>query len=388
MTMENSSMKEILEQNENLFKLPKGGQIIKGKVIQVQEEQVIVNIGYKSDGIIPRNEISNDYNTDLHKVIKEGDEIEVFVIKEDDGDGNVLLSKKRVDIRKDWENLIKIKKMNKSIRVRTSEAVKGGIIAYYNEIRGFIPASHLSNNYVSDLNEFVDKILDVKVLDLDKKNNRVVFSHKEILKEVAEKKKKELWDTLEKDKVVEGIVKQFTNFGAFIDLGGVDGLVHISEISWGRIKHPSDVLSIGDKVEVYIQDIDRKSEKISLSLKKTIKNPWDNIELKYNVGDIVEGVVLKLVDFGAFIELEPGIEGLVHISNISDKHISKPSEILTIGSKVQAKIIDINKEDKRIGLSIKEAKADEEINNYIENTENQEKVTIGDIVDLKMDRND
>lgn len=381
----NNIFNELLEQEDKLFTVPRRGNIIKGKVVQVQKEEIVVNIGYKSDGIIPLNEFSNNTDINPEDVLKEGDEIDVFVLKSDDGEGNVVLSKKRVDAIKDWDVLDEAHKDNKIIKIKTGEAVKGGIIAYFNEIRGFIPASQLSNEYVENLNEYSNKELEVQVIEFDKKRNKAVFSHRKILVEKLEAKRKEFWNSIEKDIVMKGEVKRITNFGAFVDLGGVDGLIHISEMSWGRIKHPTEVLSIGDVVEVYVKDVDKDKSRISLSLKQAIANPWENIGEKYIIGDVVEGKVVKLVDFGAFVELEAGVEGLVHISQISENRIAKPSEVLEEGQNVNVKILDVKVEDKKLSLSIKEAQATNDTEEYlIENVE-EEKSTIGDILKSKED---
>lgn len=381
----NNSFNELLEQDDKLFNVPRRGNIIKGKVVQVLDEEVVVNIGYKSDGIIPLNEFSNNTDINLKDIVNEGDEIEVLVLKSDDGEGNVVLSKKRIDYIKDWDALKEAFDNKETIVIKTGEAVKGGIIAYYNELRGFIPASQLSDQYVENLNEYANQELKVKVIEIDKKKNKAIFSRRQIIEEKLEEKRKELWNNIEKDTVVKGEVKRITNFGAFVDIGGVDGLVHISEMSWGRIKHPSEVLSIGDTVEVYVQDFNKEQNRISLSLKQTIKNPWANIEEKYLIGDVVEGKVVKLVDFGAFVELEPGIEGLVHISQISEDRIAKPSEVLEPGQIVNVKILNIDSEDNKLSLSIKEAEASKDMEDYLTDSEESEKTTIGDVLKFKED---
>ncbi|SKC72997.1 30S ribosomal protein S1 [Maledivibacter halophilus] len=381
----NNSFNELLEQDDKLFNVPRRGNIIKGKVVQVLDEEVVVNIGYKSDGIIPLNEFSNNTDINLKDIVNEGDEIEVLVLKSDDGEGNVVLSKKRIDYIKDWDALKEAFDNKETIVIKTGEAVKGGIIAYYNELRGFIPASQLSDQYVENLNEYANQELKVKVIEIDKKKNKAIFSRRQIIEEKLEEKRKELWNNIEKDAVVKGEVKRITNFGAFVDIGGVDGLVHISEMSWGRIKHPSEVLSIGDTVEVYVQDFNKEQNRISLSLKQTIKNPWANIEEKYLIGDVVEGKVVKLVDFGAFVELEPGIEGLVHISQISEDRIAKPSEVLEPGQIVNVKILNIDSEDNKLSLSIKEAEASKDMEDYLTDSEESEKTTIGDVLKFKED---
>ncbi|SHJ47617.1 30S ribosomal protein S1 [Paramaledivibacter caminithermalis] len=381
----NNIFNELLEQDEKLFTIPRRGNIIKGKVVQVTDQEIVVNIGYKSDGIIPLNEFSNNLEVNPKDIIKEGDEIDVYVLKSDDGEGNVVLSKKRVDAIKDWENLEKSYNDEKIVTIKTGEVVKGGIIAYFNELRGFIPASQISNEYVENLNEYSNKELEVKVIDIDRKRNKAIFSHRKVLEEKLEGKKKEFWNNLEKDIVIKGEVTRITNFGAFVDLGGVDGLIHISEMSWGRIKHPAEILNIGDIVEVYVKEFDKEKGKISLSLKQVKENPWERIEDKYSLGDIVEGKIVSLVDFGAFVELEEGVEGLVHISQISENRIAKPSEVLEEGQTVKVKILDIDMENKKISLSIKEAQATKDIEDYLKEAENEETSTIGDIIKSKED---
>lgn len=378
----NNTFNELLEQEEKLFTVPRRGNILTGKVVQVLDNEVVVNIGYKSDGIIPLNEFSNNTDINLKDIIKEGEEIEVYVLKSDDGEGNVVLSKKRIDAIKNWELIEKVSQENESIIVKTGEAVKGGIIAYYKELRGFIPASQLSNEYVENLDEYLNKELEVNVIEVDKNKNKIIFSHRKILEVILKEKREQLWSTLEKDMVVKGEVKRLANFGAFVDLGGLDGLIHISEMSWGRIKHPKEVLNIGDIVEVYVKEIDKEKDRISLSLKQAKENPWDRIDEKYIVDDIIKGKVVKLVDFGAFIELEPGVEGLVHISQISETRIAKPSEVLEVGQTVDVKVIDVKKEEKRLGLSIKEAKESEDLEDYVYENE-EEQSTIGDVLKSK-----
>lgn len=379
----NNTFNELLEQEEKLFTVPRRGNIVKGKVVQVQKDGVVVNIGYKSDGIIPLNEFSNNTDINPKDIVNEGDEIEVYVLKSDDGEGNVVLSKKRVDAIKDWDVIAKIAEEGSIVTIRTGEAVKGGIIAYFNEIRGFIPASQISNRYVENINEYSGKELEVKIVEVNKEKNKAIFSHRKILEARAEEMKNKLWEKIEKDIVMKGEVKRLADFGAFVDLGGVDGLIHISEMSWGRIKHPSEVLKIGDIVEVYVKDLDKEKNKISLSLKQAMENPWEKIAEKYIVGDIVDGKVVKLAGFGAFVELEPGVEGLVHISQIADKRIATPGEVLEVGQSVAVKVLDVKKEEKRISLSIKEAVEPEEAEEFVYENEEEEKATIGDVLKSK-----
>ncbi|MFT9497892.1 bifunctional 4-hydroxy-3-methylbut-2-enyl diphosphate reductase/30S ribosomal protein S1, partial [Anaerosolibacter sp.] len=352
----NNEMMNMMEEIENSLRVPRRGQTIKGKVIHVSDNEIIVNIGYKSDGIIPKGEISNDPTVNPRDIAQEGDDIEVYVIKTDDGEGNLLLSKKRVDSEKGWDILEEACNDGRIVPVKVVEVVKGGVIAVYTEIRGFIPASQLSDSYVEDMQSFVGKTLDAKIIDLNKGKKKVVFSRKAVIAQENEKKRKLLWQNIDKGSVIDGEVKRLTNFGAFVDIGGIDGLVHISDLTWGRVGHPSEVVQIGDKIKVKVIDFDQDKSKVSLSLKLTAPEPWTAVDEKYNVGDIVQGKVVRLADFGAFIELEPGLDGLVHISQISDKHISKPSQEVHVGQIVDVKILEINKESKRISLSIKEAK--------------------------------
>lgn len=382
----NNDLNQMLEQEGGAMIIPRKGQTIKGKVVQIHNNEIVVNIKYKADGIIPSDEISNNPNIKAEDIVNEGDEVEVYVLKVDDGEGNVILSKKRVDYIKDWEDLEKAEKNKEIISIHTGQVVKGGILAYYNEIRGFIPASQLSDNYVENLDKFSNKELNIKVIEVDKNKRRAVFSHRQVLEEEKKAKREKLWATIEKDIVMKGEVKRLTNFGAFVDLGGIDGLIHISEMSWGRIKHPSQVVNIGDMVEVYIKDINKDEGKISLSLKQAKENPWSLVGEKYTIGDIVKGKVVRLVDFGAFVELEPGVEGLVHISQISENRISHPEEVLKTGQEVKVKILDVNLEDRKISLSIKEALTTENIENYLNEESDEDKTTIGDIIKFKEDK--
>ncbi|WP_129597121.1 bifunctional 4-hydroxy-3-methylbut-2-enyl diphosphate reductase/30S ribosomal protein S1 [Anaerophilus nitritogenes] len=379
---ENNDMMSLMEEYEKSFKVLRRGDILKGTVILVTDKEIMVNVGYKSDGIVPKNEITNDALVNPRELVKEGDEIEVYIVSTDDGEGNLLLSKKRVDARKDWEELKESQEKNNVISVKVLEVVKGGVIAGYKEIRGFIPASQLSTSYVEDMKSFIGKELYVRVIEFDQRKKKIVFSRKVVMEEENQIKRRMLWENISKDKIIEGQVRRIVDFGAFVDLGGIDGLIHISDLSWGRIKHPTEVVKVGQQVKVIVLDFDKEKERISLGMKQITKEPWDTVEERYHIGDIVEGKVLKLVDFGAFVEVETGIDGLVHISQICDRHIAKPSEEIHVGQKVNVKILDVNKENKRMSLSIKEAIEDanepnlEEINKY-------ESTTIGEILGSK-----
>lgn len=352
---EKNDMMSMMEEIEKSLTMPRRGSVVKGTVVQVTKDEVVVNIGYKADAIITRSELSSDSSINPQDVIKEGQEIEVCVIKSDDGEGNVVASKRRVDAQKHWEELEKLFEDKATIEIKVKEVVNGGVVGLYKDVRGFIPASQIALRFVNDLSEFVGKTLSVKIIDFNQEKKRVVLSHKVILQKEKEEKETKIWANIEKDKVVKGIVKRMANFGAFVDIGGIDGLVHISDISWGRVNNPKDVLKEEQEVEVKILDFDKEKGKISLGIKQLTPQPWDVADEKYQVGDLVEGRVVRMVDFGAFIEVQPGLDGLVHISQISDKHISKPSEILEVGQCVKAKILELDKDKKRMSLSIKDA---------------------------------
>lgn len=362
------------------------GDIVTGKVINVTDNEIMVNVGYKSDGIIPKEEITNDHTINPRSIVSIGDEIKVYVIKVDDGEGNVLLSKKRVDVQKGWDDLEKIKDSQALLETKVIEVVKGGVISLSRGIRCFIPASQVSDTYVENLSSFLGKTFNTKIIEIDKRRNKVVLSRKTVIKQEKEELKKEIFAKLEKGQRIKGEVKNIADFGAFIDIGGIDGLIHISDLSWNRVKHPSELLKIGDHVEVEVLDLDKEKEKISLGLKQTQPHPWQVAGEKYQAGDIVEGKVVRMLDYGAFVELEHGVDGLVHISEISDKYVTKPSQELELGQVVQAKVLDINIEQKRISLSIAAANKPE-VEEEAEYIDEEPPVTIGDVVNSVSDEN-
>lgn len=349
------------------------GDIVKGTVIQVTNEEVSVNLGYKSDGIIEKNEFSNNPHLKPSEVVKPGDEIEVFVVRVNDGEGNVLLSRKRIEAQKGLNIIEKAYENKEIVKGKIVEIVKGGMIANIEGIRVFVPSSQISNKYVEDLKSLIGKEYDFNIIEFNKYKRKVVAGRKELANKKLEQKKQDTLDKLSIGQIVEGTVSRITDFGAFIDLGGVDGLVHISEMSWGRINKPQDILKQGQKVNVTILNIDKDNCKISLTLKNADNDPWKDVEQKYAVNSIVDGKIVRMLPFGAFVELEEGIDGLIHISQISDKHIAKPEDVLSIGDTIKVKILDINTESKKISLSKKEAdgKIDENIQPS-QQTENDE----------------
>ncbi|HHV27708.1 MAG TPA: bifunctional 4-hydroxy-3-methylbut-2-enyl diphosphate reductase/30S ribosomal protein S1 [Tissierellia bacterium] len=367
--MENINNDEMMKAIEDSMVYLQRGSIVKGNVILVTDNEVMVNVGYKSDGIIERTELSNDPNISPKELFKEGDEVDVYVIKLDDGEGNVVLSSKRVEDVKNWDEVEKIYENQEKVECKVIEVVKGGVIASVNGLRGFIPASLLSVKYVRNLDEYKGKTLLAKIIDFNRNKNKIILSRKEIEKEEIEEIKNKVWDSLEIGNIIEGEVKRITNFGAFVDIGGIDGLVHISDLSWNKIKHPSEVVSEGEKIKVEVLDFNRENNRISLGLKQILPRPWDVFMDSCKVGDIVKGEIVNLLDFGAFVRLDSGVDGLVHISQISNEHVNRPSDKLKVGGKVKVKIMDIDEEKERISLSIKEASEKDKDEYIIENKE-------------------
>lgn len=372
------------------------GDIVTGKVIGYNNNEVFIDLGYKSDGIIPLEEYTDEPDFKFENEVKVGDEIEVYVKKVNDGEGNVLLSKKYLDAMKSWDEVIKAYEDKTPVKAVVVEVVNGGVIASAKGVRIFVPASQISDRYVKELNEFLKKHINLRIIEYNEKRRKLVGSARVILEEEKEKKLKEFWDNAEVGKIYNGVVKSLTDFGAFVDIGGVDGLVHISELSWSRIKHPSEVLNVGDNVQVSILDMDKEKGKISLGYRRTEDNPWYKASQKYNVGDVVNVKVLRFAPFGAFVELEEGVDGLVHISQISTKRLAKPEDVLTEGMMVDAKILEFDQENKKISLSIKEVKPidpvvedsgdasaansdDEKVEEPTEHKEEMD-VTLGDII--------
>jgi 4-hydroxy-3-methylbut-2-enyl diphosphate reductase len=324
------------------------GQTLTGKVVQITDDEVCVSIGYKADGLIKRTDL-------VDQDVKLDDEIEVEVVKVNDGEGNVLLSQRNIVNRKAWDALMEKNDAGEYVEAVGKEAVKGGLIADIGGVRAFVPASQLSQRYVEKIGDFVGKTMKLKILEVDQQKKRVVASRKAVVAEEAAAKKKEVWERLEEGVVIHGIVRRLTDFGAFVDLGGVDGLIHITDLSWGRIKHPSDVVKPNQEVDVKILSLDPERERIQLGYKQLQPHPWDGAEEKYPVGEIVDGKVVRITDFGAFVELEPGLDGLVHISQCSPTRVAKVEDAVKVGDEVKVKVLGVDPEKKRISLSIRQA---------------------------------
>ena len=350
---ENLNMADFMEDIEKSLRLPRLGEIVNGTVHQVTEKEIIVNMGCKKDGIIPKEEVTLEGEQKLTDLFKAGDDIQAKVIKTDDGEGVILLSKKKLEVNANWTEILDAYENKTVLNVKVVRQVNGGVIANYKEVSGFIPLSQLSDKFVENAEEFIGQDLDIRVTRVDQRRGRAVFSHKAIAFEEKQARLQEVWEKLDVDDIVEGKVMRFTDYGAFIDLGGIDGLLHISEISWGKLKHPEEVLAIGDTVKVKILSMNKEKGKISLGLKQTTPEPWSVINEKYAVGQTVKGKVVQIKEYGAFVELEPGLDGLVHISEVAHKRVTDIAEELTLGNEVEAKILEIDEEKKRISLSIK-----------------------------------
>ncbi|QAT42730.1 bifunctional 4-hydroxy-3-methylbut-2-enyl diphosphate reductase/30S ribosomal protein S1 [Aminipila luticellarii] len=351
---EENLMHDLMDEIEKSLRLPRGGEIVDGTVIQVTDREVVVNLGCKKDGIIPKDELTLEGEQKLTDLFKEGDEIQAKVLKTDDGDGNILLSKKKLEVNEHWDEINSALEDKSFVNAKVIKEVKGGVIAAYKEVYGFIPLSQLSDKFVDKAEEFIGKTLPVRVTRVDQKKGKAVFSHKAYLAEERQKKIDEVWGSLSEGDIVEGTVMRFTDYGAFVDIGGIDGLLHISEISWGKLKHPQEVLSIGQKIAVKILSMNNEKGKISLGLKQTKPEPWSIIDEKYQVGQVITGKIVQIKEYGAFVELEPGLDGLVHISEIAHKRVTNISDEISVGQEVSAKILEIDKDRKRISLSIKE----------------------------------
>jgi 4-hydroxy-3-methylbut-2-enyl diphosphate reductase len=328
------------------------GQTVTGTVVQVTEDEICVNIGFKSDGLVRRQDL-------VSRDVKVGDEIDVEVVKVNDGEGNVLLSQRNVVSRKNWDALMAMYDANEYIEGVGKEAVKGGLIANVMGVRAFIPASQLSQRYVEKIEDFVGKPMKLKIIEVDRAKKRIVCSRKAVIAEEAVAKKKEAWDKLVEGEVITGTVRRLTDFGAFVDIGGVDGLVHVTDLSWGRVRHPNEVVQPGQEIQVKVLALDAERERIQLGYKQTQPRPWDVAEEKYPAGLVVEGKVVRITTFGAFVELEPGLDGLVHISQCALSRIGKVEDAVEVGQSVRVKVLGVDPVAKRISLSIRAVLEDE-----------------------------
>lgn len=331
----------------------KPGDVVKGKVVKVEDNLVLVDIGYKYDGIIPIRELSSLHVEKASDVVKQDEEVSCKVVSIDDEKEKLVLSKRAIDGEKAWDVLQQRLESGEVFEAVVADVVKGGLVVDVG-VRGFIPASMVERHFVEDFSDYKGKTLRLKVKEVDKENNKLILSQKDVLDEEFEAGKQQRLSELKVDEVIEGTVQRLTPFGVFVDIGGVDGLVHISELAWEHVKEASDVVKEGDKVKVKVLKVDPANERISLSMKAVQPGPWDRVQADFNIGDIVKGTVKRLVSFGAFVEIAPGVEGLVHVSQIAHRHVATPHEVLKENQEVQVKILDINIAEKRVSLSIKE----------------------------------
>ena len=346
--MSEMSFEQLLNES---FKTIHNGEVVEGTVIDVKEDEIILNIGYKSDGIITKNEYSNGQSVDLTQVVEVGQTMSAKVLKVNDGEGQVLLTYKRLAAEKGNKRLEEAFENQEVLKAPVTQVLDGGLCVVVDEARVFIPASLVSDTYERDLTKYADQEIEFVITEFNPRRRRIIGNRKQLLLAERAEKQKELMARIAPGDVVEGVVKNVTDFGAFIDLGGADGLLHISEMSWGRVDNPRKVFQVGDEVKVLIKEIN--GDKIALTLKFEDQNPWLTAAEKYAAGSVIKGKVARMTDFGAFIELEPGVDALLHVSQISREHVDKPSDVLKIGQEVETKVVDFNGEDRKISLSIK-----------------------------------
>ena len=379
------------EFNESMINDIKEGDKVTAKVQQVEDKQVVVHIdGAKYNGIIPISQLSTHHIENPSEIISEGDEIEAYVTKieidEENESGAYILSKRQLETEKSYEYLQEKLDNDEVIEAKVTEVVKGGLVVDVGQ-RGFVPASLISTDFIEDFSVFEGQTIRLKVEELDSENNRVILSRKAVEQAENDVKKASLLDSLNEGDVIKGKVARLTNFGAFVDIGGVDGLVHVSELSHEHVQSPEDVVSVGQEVDVKVKSVEKDSERISLSIKDTLPTPFENIKGKFHENDVIEGKVIRLANFGAFVEIAPGVQGLVHISEIAHKHIGTPSEVLEPGQQVSVKILGIDEENERISLSIKATLPNEDViesdeattQSYLSNETDEDNPTLGDV---------
>ncbi len=336
---------------EDSIKTIHAGEVVEGTVIDVKEDEIVLNIGYKSDGILTKNEYTNDSSVDLTTVVKPGDTMEVKVLKVNDGEGQVVLTYKRLAADRGNKRIEEAYNNREVLKATVTQVLEGGLSVVVDEVRIFIPASLVSDTYEKDLNKYAGQEIEFVISEYNPKRRRYIGDRRQLIAARKAELQAELFARIHEGDVVEGVVKNVTDFGAFVDLGGADGLLHISEMSWGRVEHPRKVFKVGEKLTVLIKEIN--GSKVALSLKFEDANPWKDAADKYAIGNVVIGKVARMTDFGAFIELEPGVDALLHVSQISKEHVEKPADVLHVGEEVTAKVVDFNETDRKISLSIK-----------------------------------
>lgn len=367
--MSEMSFEQLLEES---FITIRNGDVVEGTVINVQPDELILDIGYKSDGILPRSEYTNEPNVDLTQVVRIGDKLQTKILKVNDADSQVLLSYKRLAAERGYKRLEEAFNSKEVLKAKVAQVLDGGLSIIIDESRVFIPASLVSDTYEKDLTKYSGEEIEFVISEFNPKRRRIIGDRKQLLLEKKAALQKALFERINIGDVVEGTIKNVTDFGAFIDLGGADGLLHISEMSWGRVENPKKAFKVGDTIKVFIKDIN--ANKIALSLKFEDENPWKDASVKYAVGTTITGVVARMTDFGAFVELAPGVDALLHVSQIAKEHVEKPSDVLKIGQAIEAKIVDFNEEEHKISLSMKSLLAEEAMDGtqYMEEKDSME----------------
>jgi ribosomal protein S1 len=359
------------------------GSVVTGTVVHIDREGVLVDVGTKSDGLIPPNELSREPGTSAEDVVRIGQKVDVYVMDVDDQEGNLILSKKRADFEKAWDRVIEAHQEGRTIHAMVSDRVKGGLVVDLG-IRGFVPASHVGSGKVRNLEKYIAQTLPLKVIEVDRDRRKVVLSHRLATEEEREAQRQETLGNLSEGQIRTGVVRRITDYGAFVDIGGVDGLLHISEMSWTRIKHPSDVLKVGDEIQVMVLKTNLEQGRISLGLRQILPDPWTEARDKYNPGDLIQGTVTRLVPFGAFVQLDGGIEGIIPNSELSSRRVNKPEEVVQVGDHVEVKVLDIRPEERRMTLSLRQAQQQKERREYQDynrgRPQDEDRVTIGDVV--------
>ena len=343
---------QIVPNYDATFTSFKEGEVVSGHVVRIDKDEILVDIGYKSEGVIPSHELSIRKNVDPHDEVEMGEEVDALVLIKEDQDGRLIMSKKRARFEKAWRRIEAAAESGEPVEGHVIEVVKGGLIIDLG-VRGFLPASLVDIRRVANLDEFLHTMIECKVIELNRSRNNVVLSRRAVLEEERKEQRQEILDRLQPGLVVEGQISNIVDFGAFVDLNGIDGLIHISELSWSHVNHPSEILNIGDTVQVKVLDIDRDRQRISLGLKQTQADPWQRVVDTYRIGDDLEGKVTKVVTFGAFVEILDGVEGLVHISELASHHVENPREIVAPGDEIKVKILEIDSERRRLSLSVK-----------------------------------
>jgi 4-hydroxy-3-methylbut-2-enyl diphosphate reductase len=366
------------EQLEEHMRPPRVGDIIEARVVSVDDAGAMVDVGYKSEGIIERKELSKRPDASPPDIVKPGDIVRAMVLALESGEGALKLSKRRADEVLAWTDLKESMDVGRVVEAPVVQQVKGGLVVDVG-LRGFVPASQVERGFVSDLAKYANQTLRLKVIELDKSKNRVILSRRAVLDEEAELARQQAWERIREGDVVPGNVKSLTDFGAFIDLGGVDGLLHVSELSWGRVKHPSDVLQVGQEISVKVLKVDKEKGRISLGYRQILPDPWKEAGAKFPVGSMVKGRVTRIAPFGAFVELEEGVEGLIHISELSNKRVAKPEEVVSPGQEVTAKVLRVKPEDRRVSLSLREADEKPRQQKQPAQAEQPERLTLGDV---------